>query len=227
MKRTMMGLALSCALLAGAGCARVSATPGPTAQTPYQKAATILVDFSTDLVSAQQMVISLHTGGAIDDATYKTVQAAFGQVATYGPQIDALVSAQASGATISAKVQAALGSLDSIAATTGLLDTNTAAQVKGGIQALGLLLGQLNAIFPATVAAPATPSPQPVSEVPHGPIDYRSAGRAGDYARHSDLSADRGLRQRGWNAGETAFRDPRDGGRELRRGAGSQQAVTA
>jgi hypothetical protein len=228
MKRATIGLFAGALLLACAGCGLFKPATGSTAatpQTPYQQAATVMQDFSTDLVSAQQMVVSLHSGGVIDDATYKTVQAAFGQIATYGPQIDALISAQAAAPTIMAKVNAALGSVNSIVATTGALDANTAAQVKGGIQALGLLLGQLNTIFP--VAVTSLPAPQPVSEVNHGPAYYRSAGRAGSNARHPDLSTDRGPGERGWDTREAAFRDPRSGRRQLRPGAGRFEAVAA
>jgi hypothetical protein len=201
-----------------AGCAKAPAGSTPaTPQTPYQKAATVMLDFSTDLVSAQKVVVQLHTGGVIDEPTYRTVQAAFKQVADYGPQIDALISAQAASPTIVAKVNAALASLDSIVASTGQLDPNTAAQIKVAIQALGLLLQSLDTTFSSPIAQ---------LEVNHGSIDYRSPGRAARLAWHSGLSADRGVERGGRNAGEAALRDPRSSRRQLCPG-GSRFAAVA
>jgi hypothetical protein len=219
MKSRLAGFLAITVLAAGlAGCAKVPAGSTPASpQSPYQKAATIMSDFSADLVSAQQVVISLHTGGAIDDTTYKTVQAAFGQVATYGPQIDALISAQAASPTILAKVSSALNALSLVATSTGKLDPNTAAQIKVAVQALELLLSQLNTTFATTTSA---------LEVNHGSSFYRIDGRAVSSARHAGLPADRGVFEGGGNAREAALRDPRRGGRELRQGLASLAILT-
>lgn len=132
------------------GCATATAPGTPAApQSPYQKAATLMDDFATDLQSAQQTEISLFKGGAIDAGTHQSIEGVFKMVAGFGPQIDALLTAQASAQTIATKVNAALNSLNSIAISTGKIDAGTAAQIKAGIQALNLLLTQILPLFPA------------------------------------------------------------------------------
>jgi len=220
MKKILMCAVVSAAILAVGGCKPVTTGAPSTPQTPYQKAATVMDDFSRDLVSAQQIVISLHNGGAIDAATYKAVQSAFGQVAVYGPQIDALISAQAASPTIIAKVNAALSSLSSIVVSAGALDPATAKQVQGSVQVLAAVLGQLNSIFSGVALAPA---PTRFMEVNYGSSPYRNASRAGSGARAADLQPG----EVGWRDGEAALRDPRRSRRELRQGGSRFAAVAA
>lgn len=217
MKRVfVLGLG-SLALAAALGCANAPAGSAPaTPQSPYQKAATVMVDFSADVLSAQQVVTSLHAGGAIDDATYKTVQLAFGQIAIYGPQIDALISAQASAVTITAKVNSAVVSLESIVTATGRLDPNTATQIKVAVQALALLLQQVDTTFGNPTAANYLPN----NEVNYGSSINRPPGRAVSFARHAGVPADRVAGARGRYTREAALRNPRRSGCELRQNRG-------
>jgi hypothetical protein len=220
----LVGVSIGIVSLVG-GCAHQASTAaGPTAQTPYQKAATVMLDFSADLATAQQTVMTLQTGGALDRATYKTVQAIFGQIAVYGPQIDALIAAQASSATITAKVQSTLIALDAVVSSTSGIDPNTANQIKVGIQAMSLLLNQVTAVFNSGGTALVLPPTMNI-EVVYGSGNHRSTGGAGSSARHPDLPADRGVSARGWNAREVAGRHPRGSRRELRQGGGSFAAV--
>lgn len=125
-----------------AGCHIASPTPA-TAPSIYQQGAQAMDDFATDLQSAQGIELNLYKGGVIPAPTHNVIESTFGQIAGYGTQIDGLIAAQASSTTIVAKVNAALASLGTIAASAAKLDSQTAAQVNGCIAALQALLTNL------------------------------------------------------------------------------------
>lgn len=175
MKRIASAIILSVALI-GTGCKTVTTGPQPTASTPYQKAAVVMLDFSQDLLSAQKVEINLHAGGVIDNPTHRTIQGYFKQIDGYGTQINALLSAQASASTIQAKVNAALVSLNAITSATSGLDANTKTQIAASVS---LLQGVFNNVMTQFNAA--------TTEVDFGPIDNRSIGRAGRGTSLADL----------------------------------------
>lgn len=174
-------------LLPMAGCKTVSVTGQPLAPTQgYQQAAQSMSNFATDLQSVQAAEINLHRGGAIDKSTHNTIQATLKQVSIYGKQIDALILAQASAVTITAKIIAALDSVNSIALQTGQLDPNTATQLTTSITAFKLLLNTVIQALPTSTAQSVIPIS--MTEVKtHGPNNYRNVGRAASSARHQDL----------------------------------------
>lgn len=171
------------------GCSVKAPTPA-TAPSIYQTGAQAMDDFATDLQQAQGIEKSLHTGGAIPDATHQSIQAAFSTIANYGTQIDALILAQASAATITDRINAAISSLAGIAIIASNLDAATSAQVNSSIAALKLLLTNLLPIFAPTVSIVA-PNPQTL-EVSFGPRNYRNTRRGSGYARSRDLQPGEG-----------------------------------
>lgn len=181
MKRALIVL-LPC--LVFAGCTVTAPTP-TTAPSIYQNGAQGMDNFATDLQSAQKIEISLHAGGAIPDATHSSIQTAFNTIAGYGIQIDALITAQASATTITAKINAAISSLAGVTLTATNLDAATAAQVNSSIAALQALLTNLLPIFASSVSL-ATPNPIPM-EVAFGPRNNRNTRRRGGRAGAADL----------------------------------------
>lgn len=143
----VVGVLVLTALLASAtGCVHqpVGAAQ-PTIQTVYQKAAVVMDGVATEAQTAQAGLISLHKGGAVPDATYKSIQSVFNQIGTYGKQIDRLLATQASAQTITDKVNSAILGLTSI--STAGLDASTAAQVQAYAQSVVVLLQQLLPLF--------------------------------------------------------------------------------
>lgn len=180
MKKTLSIVATLALAIGMTGCKAANSPTPPTASTAYQKSATFMLDFSADLLSAQKTEINLHTGGMIDSATHKKIQAAFAQIDTYGPQIDALIAAQASSATIQAKVNAALDSLNSIINSIGQIDPTTRAQITTAVQLVESVLNNVLAQL-KTVAS---------TEVDFGPEYHRSVSRAGISDSLADLQPD-------------------------------------
>lgn len=158
------------------GCQPATSTTPVNATAPniYQQGAQAMDDFSKDLVSAQNIEINLHKGGVVPDATHVQIQATFKSIAGYGQQIDALIRAQASAATITAKINAALGSLATIATQAAGLDANTAAQVSSSVAALqGLLNGLLPIFNVSAVGRPVQPAGGPQSMLVMNLFDER------------------------------------------------------
>ena len=156
------------------GCHVTAAATPATPQSIYQQGASAMDNFAIDLQQAQQIEISLHNGGAIPDATHLQIQGAFNQVAAYGIQIDALISAQASATTIAQRIQSAIASLTTISTTAAKLDAATATQVQNATAALASLLNALLPIFGVPVAAmPPVPDAW-------GTVTHTAAVRLGD-----------------------------------------------
>lgn len=181
-----LGLA---AALAGCQAASSNTPANATAPSVYQQGAQAMNDFASDLVSAQNIEMNLHKGGTIPDATHVKIQAVFKGIAGYGTQIDALILAQASATTITARINSAIASLTSIATTAASLDANTSAQVNGSVQALQMLLTNLLPIFANVSAAQTNPH---TLEVAFGSADNRNTGRAGSIFGLADLQPGQG-----------------------------------
>lgn len=186
-----------------AGCKAASSPAGPTASTPYQRAATFMLDFSQDVRSAQQTEINLYKGGAVPAATHKAIEQAFAQVGQYGPQIDALLAAQASSATVQAKVNAALDALTFIIDSVSAIDPTTRAQITTSVQLVEQVLNNVVAQL------------KTVAEVDFGPEHNRFVSRARAGYRLADLQPDQ-VGGSGFSA--AAGRDSRGSGREFRGG---------
>lgn len=174
MKKILAGLTLSLALMGG--CARNVSTSVPaTPSTPYQRAAVGMSNFASDVQQVQTIEINLYKGTAVSPAFHRTFQSSMKQVSVYGPQIDALIAAGASPATIQAKISTAITLVQGILLSTNTLDSNTASQLNVAIQALQILLTNVSQIV-ATNTSELSPLHNPVtSEVTHGSSTDRAS----------------------------------------------------
>ncbi len=171
MKALALVVALVLATSTLSGCKQVNASTPATAPDPYHVAAVVMQDLSTDLLQAQATETDLYLGGAIDQTTHKQINGVFLKVGQAGPQIDALIKAGASPATITEKVNATLAMLATISLTK--VDPRTAAQMNATISAIQLLFSKVVVTFaqPTTTGGNTwTPLLSPLS-----PSSYRLA----------------------------------------------------
>lgn len=147
-----------CMSLALAGCGAVHTTTPATAPDPYTRAATVMQNFSQDLLTAQQAEITLRNSGAIDVQTHHAIENAFVFVAQRGVQVDALIASQASPASIATQLSLLTGSLGDIIASTANLSTTAAAQLKAAVAAIQLLATGVNAALNFSTVAPTPTS---------------------------------------------------------------------
>lgn len=142
------------AALALAGCGAVNTATPATAPDPYQRAATVMQDFSQDLLNAQQAEIALQKSGVIDAPTHKALQNAFLYTAQRGVQIDALIASQGSTANIALQLTMLSGSLGDIVSAAMNLPATTGAQLKASITAIQLLVTGVSAALNISTATP-------------------------------------------------------------------------
>lgn len=195
-------LVVFAAFLLFSGCKVAGVAGQPTAPViGYPQAATLMNSLAQDVARAQQIEITLHNGGQIDNATHVAIQKAFLAVDTIGPQIDSAILAQSNSVTIRTKIYAAMDSLTGITLATGKLDSAATQQLTNAVSIIKILLGNvLDAL------------PNPISQVTHGPTHNRSVGGAGYLARATSLQAGRGF----WDRSRTPSRgDSCAGGRQL------------
>jgi hypothetical protein len=157
-----MALLEGCALRAGA---HAPAVP----QDFYQKAALSMSDFSVALLDAQQVVVSLHTAGTIDEATNRTIEDTMRTIALDGKSVDALIAVQASPWAISAKITATAELLARVADSGGLAIQDPQARAKF-VNAVGYIKTALQVVAVYFNAQSA--------EVIHGPDNDFIARRA-------------------------------------------------
>ena len=193
MHRAILAMFLTLPLLTG--CPSATVTSGPTAQTPYQKAATVMLNFSTDVLSAEGTEINLYKGGVVPPNVHAAMKQAFIQIGVYGQQIDALIAAQASATTVQAKIDSLGMQIAAVVTASSGLDANTKAQITAAMQAIQLLLAGVTAALNQSTA-----------EVRFGPGNDRtigSIGRTVDYPGNWSVPADR---RRAWSYSEAAGR---------------------
>lgn len=201
----LFGLGLG--LMGLMGCAKPTAATPPTAPSPWQRGAQAMNDFSADLLQVQNIEIQLHSAGTIPDAPHESIETALAQVAGYGVQIDSLLLQQATAPTIAAKVQAAMTSLSTIAATAAGLSNAQAANLNAAVAALRTVLTGLLATF-TTMAEVSAPWNNRTTEVALGSHRNRYLGRAASGARLADLQPGQGGATRAdWNHHTDADRD--------------------
>lgn len=185
-RKTLRILSLSAAI-ALSGChAATTGTPG-TAPSPYQQAAFIMQSFSQDVLQAQQTEKNLYVGGAIPKTAHVSINQALLQIGNIGPQIDALIRAQAAPATINAKVQEAEIQIAAILQAQGVIDANTQTQINGVMQVIKTLLDRVNQTLTSSTTSTT-------GALTHGP-GYDGNGDREPYSyRAADLHADSAVR---------------------------------
>jgi hypothetical protein len=100
------------------GCKPVSGTvpSNATAPTFYAQSAKVMADYSSILLSAQNLFVSAHAEGLVPDPTYKSGQQVFLTAAQDGQAIDSLIQSGASAKTI-------IGQVDALSATIASMPT--------------------------------------------------------------------------------------------------------
>lgn len=145
-------------VLALAGCGAVNSPTPATAPDPYQRAATVMQDFSQDLLTAQQAEIALHNSGAIDGPAHKALENAFVYVAQRGVQVDALIASKSAPGNIATQLTLLAGSLGDIIASTANMHMTNAVQFKASIAAIQLLINGVSAALNISTVAPTPTS---------------------------------------------------------------------
>ena len=119
-----------------------------TVMTPFQRGALIMDSVATEVGTAQKGLISLHSTGVVNDATYAAIQKVFLQTGLYGKQIDGLLAGQAKSKTITYKINKAITGIASISVIG--LDPAIAKQVQAYAQIITDLLQQILPFFTNT-----------------------------------------------------------------------------
>lgn len=139
-KKAILVTTLGLALIGCAGANTAKAPTPATAPDPYRNAANVMVEFSGDLLTLEAAEKNLYIGTVIDKDTHRTINQAFKVLADTGPQIDALIAAGASSATIQAKIDAGLAQLNVITSATAALTPDTKQQITLAIQSVRIIL---------------------------------------------------------------------------------------
>jgi hypothetical protein len=104
----VMAGALSIAMMNAISCKRVTSNPSSNGTAPnfYAQAAQIMNDYSSIMLSAQNLFSTAHTEGLVTDTEYQAGQKVFLTVGEDGQAIDKLIQAGASQDTIIAQCNA-------------------------------------------------------------------------------------------------------------------------
>ena len=112
------------------GCRAVTAPVGSTAQAPtfYSQAAKVMADYSSILLSAQNLFTTAHTEALVTDTQYQDGQKVFLLAAQDGQIIDSLIQSGASASTIIAQVNALSATIASMPQAFAIKNPQTQAE---------------------------------------------------------------------------------------------------